>query len=559
MPVIVGKKLLNILMFQMYHDSRSIYREYIQNASDAIKDAVDMGILNNIRDGFISVSIDPFSKTITIEDNGTGISVNDAESRLLDIATSIRNGNTRAGQFGIGRLVGAGYCNTLSFRTSFFGESQGTEIVFDVAEARKIIADENDNSTVEDVVERITTTTRFPEDGSKHYFIVQMEEVNPDYEDLLNETSIKDYLTEIAPVDYGMPFKNQLLRKGLKEEYIEFYNALNSFHVSVNAYNDITKPYGLSIAGTNDRIEKLEFFKIENQRFDMPLAWGWYAVTDFSKAIPSTDNFRGIRLRRHNIQVGGREKLNEYFKETRGNTYFYGEIHITHKDLMLSASRDGLAGGHVASIFEKELTAFLTKLKALYTFASKVKNDTTVKGLDVIKSRIQIEGVKNATEIATQLRTIRDTINKLTPPNTECKDITDLYLEKVENICKEANIDITEEIPPTCSTSSTGNIATSNSPSDEVSSAGNNTPASNGISMTGTTSTEGIGENPIKGPNIQEENTLNDMFASISAFYTLETMNVLRKTFEIMDKYSKTSDKTMVANLKKKIIKALRK
>ena len=51
----IGKGLINMLMFQMYGDEKLIYREYVQNARDAINDAVNHGILAYIiHSGFIS-------------------------------------------------------------------------------------------------------------------------------------------------------------------------------------------------------------------------------------------------------------------------------------------------------------------------------------------------------------------------------------------------------------------------------------------------------------------------------------------------------------------------
>ena len=122
----VGKNLISMLMFQMYGDSKLIYREYIQNSRDAINDAVNSGILNKITEGRISITIDKIERNITIEDNGTGVSYKNVESVLLDIADSTKDGETSAGQFGIGRLVGGYFCKKLSFRTSFQGEDTGS-------------------------------------------------------------------------------------------------------------------------------------------------------------------------------------------------------------------------------------------------------------------------------------------------------------------------------------------------------------------------------------------------------------------------------------------------
>ena len=37
----VRKKILSMLMFQLYSDERTIYREYVQNALDSINKAID--------------------------------------------------------------------------------------------------------------------------------------------------------------------------------------------------------------------------------------------------------------------------------------------------------------------------------------------------------------------------------------------------------------------------------------------------------------------------------------------------------------------------------------
>lgn len=71
----IGKGLINMLMFQMYGDEKLIYREYVQNARDAINDAVNHGILGAITDGRISITIDSAKRFIEIRDNGIGIPV----------------------------------------------------------------------------------------------------------------------------------------------------------------------------------------------------------------------------------------------------------------------------------------------------------------------------------------------------------------------------------------------------------------------------------------------------------------------------------------------------
>ena len=121
---IVGKNLIEILMFSMYSDSLIIFREYVQNAFDAIVEAKRQGILYSIKEGQVSITIDPVSRKIRILDNGIGINVSQAQPILLNIADSHKDGIGLAGQYGIGRLVGAKYCKRLIFKTSAKGENR---------------------------------------------------------------------------------------------------------------------------------------------------------------------------------------------------------------------------------------------------------------------------------------------------------------------------------------------------------------------------------------------------------------------------------------------------
>ena len=125
----IGKDLIQMLMFALYPEPETIFREYIQNASDSIKEAVNQNIIDK-DDGHISIEIKPEIQTITITDNGIGINSNVAESVLKDIAQSTKkNKSYNAGFYGIGRLVGAGYCRQLTFRTSVKGEENYSELI----------------------------------------------------------------------------------------------------------------------------------------------------------------------------------------------------------------------------------------------------------------------------------------------------------------------------------------------------------------------------------------------------------------------------------------------
>lgn len=55
---LVGKDLLEQLMFSLYPDAETIYREYLQNACDSINEAANLGIIEKKTVMFLSTSTD---------------------------------------------------------------------------------------------------------------------------------------------------------------------------------------------------------------------------------------------------------------------------------------------------------------------------------------------------------------------------------------------------------------------------------------------------------------------------------------------------------------------
>ena len=66
----VRKRILSMLMFQLYSDEKTIYREYVQNALDSINKAIDAHVLAQAKDGIVTIDIDERHKIIKIRDNG---------------------------------------------------------------------------------------------------------------------------------------------------------------------------------------------------------------------------------------------------------------------------------------------------------------------------------------------------------------------------------------------------------------------------------------------------------------------------------------------------------
>src|SRR5438309_2887707 len=80
--IVVGKDILEVLSSAMYVDPLAIYREYIQNAADAIDDARRAGVLATDVAGAVEIEIDLEKRTAIIRDNGIGIPMEEFETRM---------------------------------------------------------------------------------------------------------------------------------------------------------------------------------------------------------------------------------------------------------------------------------------------------------------------------------------------------------------------------------------------------------------------------------------------------------------------------------------------
>ena len=387
----VRKNILNMLMFSLYSDERTIYREYVQNALDSINRAVRLHVLNQTKDGVVNIDIDSRQRSIIVRDNGTGIQASEAVQTLLDISYSTKDGVAEAGQFGIGRLVGGGYCHELVFLTSAMGESVATKITFDIDKIWKMVREDEENYLATDVINQCTRRDFVPADEKDHFFEAQLKQVKKEYSStLLKSDEVIKYLNMVAPVEYKPQFNNILIYNSTegKKAYRSLHEGLEKVQLFVGNTR-IQKQYGLEIVGNHDKIDSLEYFKVTDPDFG-ELGWGWFALTKFTVQIPKDDFLAGIRLRIHNIQIGDANLLSgkPLWAEDRGNSYFYGEVFATHPNIRPDSARNGLAPTSESKAFYAALELYFKELKQLYTKANEAKKaiDKINDGLTRLKS-----------------------------------------------------------------------------------------------------------------------------------------------------------------------------
>ena len=526
----IGKNLIEILMYSMYDDAKVVLREYVQNAYDAINEAVEHGILESTKYGHVNIILDSKHRSVRINDNGTGIVKKLAAKKLLDIADSFKDGKNTAGHYGIGRLTGLQFCERLIFKTSAKGENEYTQVVFDSNLAREILNDSSDHRNAEEVVNSISSVSSGKESADAHYFEIEMENIRADYSQLLDEESVREYLEEVAPIDYSTTFKNLLIKTSEIPPHLKVQrDNLKSIQLSINNLVDIRKRYGVKIEGTGDPIKTLHYFDVIDDEYGF-LAWGWFAITAFTKAIPVKDRNRGIRLRKKNIQVGTANLLDKYFEESRGNNYFYGEVFAVHDNLRPNSDRTALVATPEAGRFYELIKVKFHDLHKLYHLANDLK--TSLK--DVVYGE-RLASTQDKEELEVAKTKLEEGLGKMM--KAEKKGLTSVPASQfLIDIYKESASKSVEEFER--KTSSKPSVELPIVPKKKV-------PAQEMINKEAlmTTSTQAV--------------QVVDIFAPLKETYGADDVKLIRKIFASFTKHCPLANRALLEELKKKAIKEL--
>ena len=363
---IIGKNVIESLTTGMYENPLFVYREYIQNAADAVDHAVKSGVLQKGEEA-ISVRIDNERQEIIIEDNAIGIESAKAFSILRNIAKSTKQKGIDKGFRGIGRLGGLAYCQKLTFETSCKGEDVKSIVTWDAEKLQNLINDTEDKSSGEEVVKEVTSFDSKKEDKDEHYFKVVMEDVN--LGDLLNIDEVTNYLQMVAPIDINSSF---LYKKEIQKYMNEHQLSVDTYNIYING-DQIFKPYNSKIysfdkAGnkkTAGNVYQVNYFNRKSASGE-PLFWGWFSMTSLEGQIPSANLARGIRLRSANIQIGDSEICKKFFTSTsdqRFSFYFFGELHALNSKLIPNSRRDYFEDNDICKEFENAVKEEFLKLK----------------------------------------------------------------------------------------------------------------------------------------------------------------------------------------------------
>lgn len=331
---VVGKDVLELLSTAMYVEPLTIYREYVQNAADAIDEARRAGA----HSGSIEIEIDPAGRSIVIRDDGAGL----ACERFIDVLTAIgssqKRGRGARGFRGVGRLAGLAYARSVTFRSRAVGETQVSMIAWDCQILRAALRDPEDRRDLATIIEAITTSAVVDAEGPP-FFEVCLQGVARQGDDrMMSPTLVGDYLSQIAPV----PFDPGFSLSSRIEEALAPALRLGDLTITINGGPPLTRPFADSIAIENGRplnLREVAFIEIPSVDGGIA-AVGWLAHHDYEGAIHPSTRVRGLRVRVGDVQIGDAGILSDVFPEQRFDAWTVGEVHVVDARVIPNARRD---------------------------------------------------------------------------------------------------------------------------------------------------------------------------------------------------------------------------
>ncbi len=339
--LVVGKDVLELVSSAMYIDPMTIYREYIQNAADAIDEARRTGVLRDGEAGRVDIEIDPESRTVRIRDNGAGITWPNFVRRLTALGASGKRSTNARGFRGVGRLAGLGYAQELIFRSRAIGESLISEMRWDCRRLKAEFRAATPDSGVQNLIRRVVNAGRT--DGGaypKHFFEVELQGmIRLPSDKLINPLAIAEYIGQVAPVPFSPKFR---FAADLTEALRPVVD-LGEIEIRISGIEEqIYRPHRDNLAiGDKHRFKFDNFEIIEIPGIDGAIAGiAWFLHHEYEGAIPSSSKIQGLRMRSGNIQVGAHALLEDLFPEPRFNVWSVGEVHVVDNRIVPNGRRD---------------------------------------------------------------------------------------------------------------------------------------------------------------------------------------------------------------------------
>jgi molecular chaperone HtpG len=337
-PLHIGKDVLELLSTSMYVDPMSMYREYIQNAADAVDSARLAGIENARR---VDIRLDVPARTVFIRDNGVGLSERDFIHQLTALGGSKKRGTSARGFRGVGRLAGLAFCQELIFRSRQSGESTVHELKWDAREVRSLLRSGDDKSELSEIVAKSIQNRDVPgRNWPERFFEVELRGIIRHRDDrLLNLQHIRNYLAQVAPVPFHPDFSfSEQIRLFLESHGVR----TGAIHVELQGAGPVYRPHRNTISlGKSGETQFQELTTLFTPGRDGDVsAVTWILHSDYRGSLPVNSLVDGWRYRAGDIQIGNNDLLQSLFPEPRFNGWCVAETHVLDQRILPNGRRD---------------------------------------------------------------------------------------------------------------------------------------------------------------------------------------------------------------------------
>lgn len=334
-----SKKLLDLMINSIYTNKEIAIRELISNASDAIdklyfKSLTDDKIKINKKDLCINIVKDKDNRTITISDNGIGMTSEELDHNLGTIAESgsslFKNENNSKdisiiGQFGVGFYSAFMIAKSVKVISKAYGSD----------EANKWESSGKDGYTI----------TKCDKDNYGTDIILELKEDEDDYKysDLLDDVRLREIIKKYSnyikyPINYNNEVVNSMVpiwkkaKKDVKEEdYNQFY---------MSTFYDYDNPFEVIKTHAEGTIEYDALLFIPNKT-PMDLY-----TKEYKKGLQLYSN--GVLIMEHCEDL-----IKDHYAFIRGV--------VDTSDLPLNISRETLQENKVVDVIQKNLDKKITK------------------------------------------------------------------------------------------------------------------------------------------------------------------------------------------------------
>ena len=338
-PAFVGKDILELLSSSMYVDPMSLYREYIQNAADAVDLAMSTGTMATR--GCVEIRIDPGARSVSIRDNGAGLGNSDFVHQLTALGGSSKRGSAFRGFRGVGRLAGLSFCQELVFRSRQTQESTVHELRWDSREIRGLLRSGDTSQDLRQVIERgVQKRELHGRTWPARFFEVELKGVVRYRDDrLLNEEAVSNYLAQVAPVSFHPEFEfGGQIRSFLEEGGVR----PGAIDLLLVGRGPVFRPHKNTVSmgkSGESRLRELRTL-VTPGRDGGIAALTWFLDHDYRGALPSSSLVEGWRVRSGDMQIGDNGLQQSLFPESRFNAWCVAETHVLDPRILPNGRRD---------------------------------------------------------------------------------------------------------------------------------------------------------------------------------------------------------------------------